>query len=113
MILYFLFLQDPDHWYDSVSRWYDLRQRLVNCASGPVNDTSVAFRHWYCQHIQRIRSFAMQHPTHALVEINVQDPSTATRLALLFGTDPQHWMQLNQNLHTPPARAVSGMVDQQ
>jgi hypothetical protein len=86
---------------------------MVNCSSGPANDTSMSFKHWYCQHIQRIRSFVAQHPTHALVEINVQDPSTATKLASLFGTDPQHWMQENQNLMITPGNKSVNIAEEE
>jgi hypothetical protein len=86
---------------------------MVNCSSGPANDTSVAFKSWYCQHIQRIRSFVAQHPTHALVEINVEDPSTATKLASLFGTESQHWIQQNQNLKTPGDKSATTIADEE
>ena len=71
-----------------------------------MNDTDVAMKEWYCNHIQRIRNFARQHPSHALVEVNVQDPATAARLATLFGTDEKHWQQQNQNRHNPKQEQV-------
>jgi len=46
----------------------------------------------YESHLERVRDFSRQHPSHHLIEINVDDSSNAgTILAKSFGLDETCW----------------------
>ena len=55
------------------------------------------YRHWqelieWNQHTtQSIYKFVCQHPSHVLVEIDIEDPHTADYMANLFETDAKYW----------------------
>jgi Sulfotransferase domain len=89
---FILNLRNVHHWSSSVTRWGGMGTRLSKCEMGPKNAKAVSLRTWYQEHTTRIRLFVAQHPTHALVEIDVESPDTGPRLAAIFGLDEQGWV---------------------
>jgi hypothetical protein len=47
---------------------------------------------------QHVRKFVASHPSHRLVELDVEDPTTQTALAHNFGMHPSCWGKRNVNL---------------
>jgi len=99
---FILNLRNVSNWVTSVTNWTSpsnrgtLAERYVRCPSVALNSTSIsAMESFYCQHVERIRSFVKQHPTHALVEVDIEDDSTGARMASLFATNASNWRVTN------------------
>jgi Sulfotransferase domain len=105
---FILNLRNVSHWASSVRRWTDLRKRLPKCAFGPDNESPRSLKKWYYLHVQRIRHFVAMHPSHALVEIDVEHEDTGGRMAAIFGIKETYWVSFVQN---QKERRMSRMLD--
>ena len=102
-----LTFRNVDNWIESVNNW----KRADN--HPPMNELfSMCFipgkpvgkgkepdelRHFFCTQIQRIRDFVAQHPSHALIEIDIEDPNTGQIMADIFQVSEKCWMKTNVN----------------
>ena len=68
---------------------------MSNCEMGPNSSSPVDLKEWHKKHIQFIRRFVQKYPTHALLEIDIEDPATADRMATTFQTNASYWGQEN------------------
>lgn len=50
----------------------------------------------YHEHLEVVRSFVAEHPTHTLVEVIINHHDAGTVLGDAFGLDPQHWQHSNK-----------------
>jgi hypothetical protein len=89
--------RDLDHWSRSVQRWRNMSERLTTCAGGPTSGSTEDLQEWHKNHIQTIRRFVQTHPSHALVEIDIEDPMTGKRMATLFQESEKFWGHKNIN----------------
>ena len=96
-------------WTNSVMRWgRDLAVQLVNEYHAqshgrfklPSNLTEMvcSLTAIYNDHIATVRRFVQDHPSHALVEINIEDPNADEHLARAFGLDAKCWSHVNKNV---------------
>ena len=116
---FFLTFRSMEKWYHSLSHWppkagrrSTMMYRLLNSnISGfPATDSSKdinqehieEFSNWFCRHVQRVRNIVAQNPSHALVEIDIEDPGTAERMADIFNVDKSCWVRANANSHLHP-----------
>ena len=92
------------HWVTSVQNWggggRTMAQRLAKCKAGPKSSSSTDLVEWHEAHMERIRAFVTEHPTHTLVEIDIEDPKTGSKMAHLFGSNPKNWGHENDSLLT-------------
>lgn len=111
----FTFSHRPfDKWYKSMSNWHQYHMRLAMCQLGEypngILDRSfnprqyqnlprvrVALKKFYCEQVERVRRFVLQHPSHKLVEIMVGDPDIGDYLSDLFDVDQSCWGAHNVN----------------
>lgn len=98
-----------DDWIRSVSRWYNLLDRLAGChmipgllCTGEKNDkglnscTPDNLRHWWCSHVKHVREFTKRYPSHKLVEVNLYNNSeTGQLLGDIFATNASCWGHAN------------------
>lgn len=66
--------------------------RFYNISKKNENDTSITepmekltddqLRDWWCRHVQHVRKFVEFHPTHKLLELDLQDQETSTAVLL-------------------------------
>mgnify|MGYP005852119085 CR=1 FL=1 len=91
--------RDLDHWAKSVQRWtkLSLAYRLTKCKEGPASQSVKDLKKWHKNHIQAIRGFVNKHPSHALVEIDIEDDITGKRMATLFQVEEKFWKRRNAN----------------
>lgn len=89
---FILNLRNASHWTSSVHRWRGMHRRLPQCALGPGDSSHISLRQWYYLHVQRIRQFVTLHPTHALVEIDVEHEDTGKRMEAIFGINETCWV---------------------
>jgi hypothetical protein len=106
--VFVLNLRNVTHWTTSVWNWppnvppgpshpMSLSYRLGKCEVGPNSTSPEALAAWYCEHTLRIREFVAQHPSHTLVEVDIEDAASGEKLANFFGVDPSHWKHKNKN----------------
>mmetsp|Transcript_16919 Transcript_16919/g.33768 ORF Transcript_16919/g.33768 Transcript_16919/m.33768 type:complete len:453 (-) Transcript_16919:1975-3333(-) len=98
-----------ENWIRSISQWNPtpdrvadkgyLRRVLAQCDlpgfSSGVGETDEELALFYNSHSERIRSFVQQHPSHALVEINIEDDNSGRVLESNFGISHQCWGKQN------------------
>ena len=108
-------MRDFDSWYTSLSNWHQYDLRIANCRLGAYPDgvlgslderfdrfgkrprIRAAVRKFYCEHVERVRSFVLKHPSHTLVEIKVGDDNIGKYLSELFRADGSCWGAHNVN----------------
>ena len=67
--------------------------RLIRCKDGPRNGKVVTLQQWYYDHVARVRQFVADHPSHALVEIDIENnKDTGVRMAQIFDGDLSFWV---------------------
>ena len=106
-------------WYSSVQRWMpdsqrpqgNLAERLARCADGPLSPKRDDVIQWHKEQIERVRYFVWQHPTHALLEVDIEDGRAGDFLAKAFRGNTSFWEQTNKNAnHTVPPPSVGSSV---
>ena len=104
-----------DHWIKSISNWNPtpnradkgyLRRVLAMCDLGTdlrpgVGETDEELTKFYLGHSERIRNFVRDHPSHALVEVDIEDFRAGEIMQNAFGINKQCWGK--QNAATPGA----------
>ena len=105
---FLLTFRDMSGWYRSVSNWPPNRKRqMMNERIQAANITGLPpgkganefeLSEWFCNHVQNIRDFVEKHPSHALVEIDITNPSVNEQLEELFGIRKGCWTNKNKNL---------------
>ena len=93
-------LRNPQEWLQSIDRWKDLRQRLVNFQGGDdfprkrgLHDHEMI--DFYNIQAQRIRNFVQQHPSHTLVEVPIDQPNAGQIMETAFGITSECWEARN------------------
>lgn len=108
---FILNLRNLSRWATSVENWggggRSLAERLARCKSGPKSPRREDLIDWHQAHIERIRSFVKEHPSHALAEIDIEDPSTGEIMAQLFGSNKKFWGHENDSVSTNVSRTTS------
>ena len=93
----------PMHWIASVDGWkhgsYRMRQVLAKCrlpgmpaGRGPDDAELAAF---YVRHSREVRKFVEDHPSHKLIEFDLESPHVAKHLAAETGVPPRCWGMSN------------------
>lgn len=101
--------RDLDKWASSVARWQGLpdhdqskppmSNRLAKCKSlGLLSQTESSLKDFHLQHVHRIRQFVKDHPSHALLEIDIADPNAGQRMSRAFGLPEKFWGHANANI---------------
>lgn len=100
-------LRDSKKWSNSVMKWSDLKDQFANeyfmqhqIYTIPKNDTEMSafLRNIYDEHSELIRNFVRKHPSHRLIQVNIEDNDNAGKiLAEAFGLQKQHWPHKNRS----------------
>ena len=76
------------HWVASVSGWLhdgssEMRYRLERCGLPGigVNASDADFEAFYTNHSRAVREFVAAHPSHALIEFDLEQPTAGEHLA--------------------------------
>ena len=98
---FILNLRPPDHWLKSVDSWKHLRKRLIDCNISTlpkgVGGHDDEMLHWYTSHADMIRTFVKQHPSHRLVEVQIEDEDAGVTMEKAFGIPRTCWGHSNKN----------------
>ena len=112
-----------DHWIKSISNWNPtpnradkgyLRRVLAMCDLGTdlgpgVGKTDEELTRFYLGHSERIRNFVRDHPSHALVEVDIEDDRAGKIMQNAFGINEQCWGKQNAATTGQAATQLSGM----
>jgi hypothetical protein len=92
-------------WVKSVKRWFSLHERLIQCnitgfgtGVGLSDEELVKF---YNDQSRRVREFVDRHPTHRLVEVEIDQPSAGQVMEDAFGIDRSCWGHGNKADNMP------------
>lgn len=88
-------VRPADHWLKSAENWkvngYSMRDRLLHCSiTGLQRRPTLSNRslqdedlmRFYEQHNEKVRLFAKSHPSHTLVEVDIEAPDAGAKLSL-------------------------------
>jgi hypothetical protein len=103
-----IFRPVPD-WIRSATKWEGMRFRWNDCElpgmiksgntkrrSGSRKITKADLQVWWCRHVNHVREFVRQYPTHDLIELDLYDSkSSVDILTALFGGNASCWGQHN------------------
>ena len=102
-----------EKWYKSMKGWHqmNIKLRRANITGLPIGTGKNVdeFSTWWCWHVKRVRDIVARNPSHALVEINLEDPSTRERMGEMFGVDESCWGKANANSNIHPE--LNGTAD--
>jgi len=91
--------RDPEKWISSVMNWNELHQIFINtnitglpAGSGKTSDE---LRKFFKGHMKRVRKFVRRHPSHTLIEVDIDDENVGNILEDAFGIDAKCWSQSN------------------
>ena len=118
---FILNLRPVDNWIKSISKWSGdkrrtkggyLRQALTQCdlpgfpsGVGKTDEELVTF---YQDHSRRIRDFVKDHPSHALVEVDIEAEDAGKRMQQRFGVSHHCWKLRNASPEKRGATLDSG-----
>ncbi len=103
--------RDYDSWIESVIQWGTndrLHEQFLNeyymqgvipslPKQGNITAVKEIMKEIYHNHHKMVRDFVQDHPTHALVEVNITHENAGAVLAEAFGLNPTAWMKMNKN----------------
>jgi hypothetical protein len=95
-------LRNPRAWLNSVDRWKDLRQRFIDHPAKPEfpagkGEKDEEMMEFYELQAQRIREFVKEHPSHTLVEVQIDSPEAGQVMEDAFGISKTCWGNKNVN----------------
>ena len=106
-----LSLRNMTRWVRSVRHWMgggqiSMAARLAKCKGGPDSKAAEDLIKWHHDHITRIREFVQKHPSHRLVEINIEDPMAGDIMESYFGSasPARNWGHVNDSLQKNASR---------
>ena len=109
-----LSLRNMTRWVRSVKNWVgggqrSMAARLSKCKGGPRSKETEDLITWHHHHITRIRKFVLQHPSHRLVVINIEDPRAGHTMESHFGSasPASNWGHENDSLQKNASRMTS------
>jgi len=56
------------------------------------------FADWWCAHVDFVRSFVEKHPSHKLIEVEIEAEDAGDYMAKHFGIDSKCWEHKNKNI---------------
>ena len=120
-----LAFRNMSKWYHSITHWPPRKKpphlsdrfKMFNITGAPPNRGRTYSRHnqqefqefqdWYCNHVKRVRRLVHNSQSHALVEIDIEDPQISHHMESLFGINASCWGQSNVNLNIHPEVNIS------
>jgi hypothetical protein len=94
-------LRNPENWLNSIDQWEDLRKRLIDFPFLPILPTGKGkddedMIQFYLHQAMRIRNFVKRHPSHTLVEVEIDSPDAGQIMEAAFGISSEKcWKRRN------------------
>ena len=89
-------------WVASVKNWHGaMDERMSGCHVGPKSNSVSDLIDWYDAHQKRVYDFVAKNPSHKLVVVDIEDPTSGEMMASKFiHTNATHWGRSNKLKHT-------------
>lgn len=101
--------RDVSTWHKSLQNWkmidwpkhdHTTLEQLIVKADLPglppgVGHIEEELVEWWCWHVKIVREFVKIHPSHALVEVDIEDPLAGSMMGTLFGASQSCWGHAN------------------
>jgi hypothetical protein len=107
---FILNFRNVSNWVRSMKNWGQFDKRLMACnstgspawplveRSSNSNDTSPWLTDFFCNQVERVRDFVAKHPSHALIEVDIEDPNAGEFLSEAFDIPASCWKQMNKSI---------------
>jgi hypothetical protein len=113
----FLYMfRSMDSWINSIKKFRDgsMLRALGKCSRRKMlpflNGTQPQhLRGFFCESVMHARNFVAKHPSHKLVEIDLDDPNTGKVLSHLFNIDESCWGETNVNTELHPSNSTTNI----
>lgn len=110
---FMLTFRSMESWYRSISNYYVWKRPLVDIMREkditglPAGRGSNVdeFSQFFCSHVKRVRQFVKDHPSHTLVEVDIEDEKSGRYMQDVFGIGEDCWGHSNANLNIHPELA--------
>eukprot|EP00521_Asterionellopsis_glacialis_P012530 CAMPEP_0195295912 /NCGR_PEP_ID=MMETSP0707-20130614/18322_1 /TAXON_ID=33640 /ORGANISM="Asterionellopsis glacialis, Strain CCMP134" /LENGTH=250 /DNA_ID=CAMNT_0040357251 /DNA_START=78 /DNA_END=830 /DNA_ORIENTATION=- len=94
--------RDPQSWVSSMTRWSDVRARFIDHHGGPDFPRGVGVKDeemvdFFNLQAQKVRDFVKDHPSHTLVEVQIDKPEAGQLMEDAFGISKTCWGKKNVN----------------
>mmetsp|Transcript_36229 Transcript_36229/g.66553 ORF Transcript_36229/g.66553 Transcript_36229/m.66553 type:complete len:279 (+) Transcript_36229:180-1016(+) len=98
MATFIMNTRNVTRWIKSMRGWSSLDKRFVKCskATGLNASDDLSLERYIVDHVRMVRDFVNRNPTHALVEVDIEDPNAGCIMSSLFKTDSKFWTHHNQ-----------------
>ena len=98
---FLLTFRTMNSWYQSLSNWGipRLKDQITRSDESLKNGTLQDFSNFFCEHVRRVRDIV---PPDRLVEIDIEDPTTSSRMSDIFDLDEDCWGRTNVNTRLHP-----------
>ena len=93
---FILGMRNFEKWYGSVRKWYGLADRMKFCKF-TTSLNSESFEEFYCSQVERVRKFVWDHPSHALIELDIENEYAGFIMSKLFEINQTCWGHANKN----------------
>jgi len=91
--------RDPDAWVKSVRHWHHLHRFFINTEISGLpagaGKNYEELRSFFVEHTKRLRRFVHDHPSHTLVEVDIDKEDAGEVLQDAFGIDKKCWGKSN------------------
>jgi len=98
-------------WVASIKRWFIMHDRLIQCnITGfglGMGRTDKELTQFYMDQVQRVRKFVAKHPTHRLVEVQIDSADAGQVMEDAFGIDKNCWGHTNKAQDMPILKKVA------
>jgi hypothetical protein len=108
---FLLTFRNMNGWYKSVSNYQvsgnlTLREvmqkvEITGLPSGKGNSLK-EFKTFFCNHIKRVRKFVQDHPSHGLIEVDIEDDASRSYMESVFSISQNCWGHSNVNVNLHP-----------
>ena len=106
---FLLMFRNMSKWYSSLTNWPPENEPgshmsdglmladIAGFPSGRGRDEK-EFSDWFCSHVKKVREVVDGHPSHSLVEINIDDPGAGDLITDIFDVNSTCWGHRNANV---------------
>jgi hypothetical protein len=97
-------MASTEAWLNLTATWrvpgcFDRIPGLIITQGGTDDQLHMDSQRWWCSHIQHIRAFVKQHPSHKLIQLDLYDETgSAATMASLFHAETSCWGHKNKNM---------------
>lgn len=93
-------VREAGAWADSLLGFYNIAWKMATKCDGfprAPNTTKNDWMQWYRDQTERVRQFAIEHPSLTYIEVRLESPSTAAILEQTIGINGSCWGMHNVN----------------